>query len=144
MSAKRRPERPTMPRRVASGRFAKLSVHQRPLLEVSQADHLEKIFGILANGTRLRILHFLLRSPDAGVTEITEALGMKISAVSNQLQKLADLGIVATTREGQTIRYRIIDPCVPELLEIGWCLAEDSEPHRQGVSPRTVGKANRR
>ncbi len=132
MSANCCPERKTIPLRTLRGRLAKSPVHQRPLLEVSQAHHLEKIFSILANVTRLRILHCLIRSPDSGVTQITDALGMKISAVSNQLQKLADQGILAATREGQMIRYQIIDPCVPELLEIGWCLAEDSHLGRRG------------
>ena len=33
---------------------------------------------------------------------------MKPQAVSNQMQRLADLGIVASRREGNTIRYCLI------------------------------------
>lgn len=59
------------------------------------------------------------------VNALGEAAGMKTQAVSNQLQRLADKGIVASRREGTSIFYRIIDPCVLDLLDKGLCLTED-------------------
>lgn len=52
---------------------------------------------------------------------------MKPQAVSNQLQRLADRGIVEARRDGVQMRYSILDPCVPALLHQGWCLAEDAQ-----------------
>jgi len=52
---------------------------------------------------------------------------MKPQAVSNQLQRLLDRGILASRRNGNFIHYRIIDPCVVGLLDLGLCLTEDSK-----------------
>ncbi len=37
---------------------------------------------------------------------------MRPQAVSNQLQRLLDRGILGSRREGNSIIYRIVDPCV--------------------------------
>lgn len=98
----------------------------RPLLSDFQAHELEETFKTLANATRLRMLHVLVRAGELCVTDIANALGMKAQAVSNQLQRLSDRGIVAARRDGLQIHYRIVDPCVTSLLDKGWCLAEDA------------------
>ena len=92
---------------------------ERPLLDTENAESLSETFKILSNGTRLRILHTLLRTPNASVSEVAEQLEMKPQAISNQLQRLIDKGIV------RSIRYRIVDNCVVSLLDRGWCLTED-------------------
>ncbi len=94
---------------------------------------------MLANSTRLRILHALIRAGELCVGELAGKLGMKPQAVSNQLQRLADRGIIEARREGLQIRYSIVDRCIPALLDQGWCLAEDA----QGRSfERTEGMAS--
>jgi ArsR family transcriptional regulator, lead/cadmium/zinc/bismuth-responsive transcriptional repressor len=99
----------------------------RPLLSIRQAQVLEMTFKMLANATRLRMLHALARAGELGVSELADTLDMKPQAVSNQLQRLADRGIVAARRDGLQMRYSILDPCVPVLLHQGWCLAEDAQ-----------------
>ena len=99
----------------------------RPLLSVRQADALESVFKVLANNTRLRMLHALARAGHLCVGELADELGMKPQAVSNQLQRLADRGIVEAEREGLQIFYSIVDPCVLTLLDQGWCLTEDAQ-----------------
>lgn len=84
------------------------------------------VFKVLANDTRLRLLHALAREGELCVTALGEALGMKAQAVSNQLQRLAGEGIVDARRKGNQILYRILDPCVLTLLNQGLCLAEDA------------------
>lgn len=84
------------------------------------------MFKILANDTRLRILHALVRADELKVTDLARQLGMKPQAVSNQLQRLSDLGILAARRDGINIYYRVIDHCVRGLLEQGWCLMEQA------------------
>lgn len=98
----------------------------RPLLLPRQARVLEATFKMLANATRLRMLHALARASELCVGDLAQQLGMKPQAVSNQLQRLADRGIVEARREGLQMYYRILDPCVITLLDEGWCLAEDS------------------
>lgn len=113
---------------------------QRPLLNPGQATALMALFKVLANDTRLRLLHALVRSGELCVTELAKAVGMNTQAVSNQLQRLADRGILGSRREGTTILYRITDPCVPALLDQGLCLSEDSETRRHMASSVAIGQ----
>lgn len=99
----------------------------RPLLSVRQAKALESTFKMLANATRLRMLHAVACGGELCVGELAARLGMKPQAISNQLQRLADRGIVEARRDGLQIRYSILDPCVLTLLDQGWCLAEDAQ-----------------
>ena len=99
---------------------------KRPLLTSAESNDLADIFSVLANDTRLRVLHALVRSGDLSVSEIADAVEMKPQAVSNQLQRLSDLGVVDSRREGNSIFYRLVDPCVLSLLDTGLCLMEES------------------
>lgn len=109
----------------------KPSLSERPILSVEQASELQDLFKVLANDTRLRLLHALARSEEMRVTELCNALGMRPQAVSNQLQRLSARGILTSRREGNSVYYHMADPCVPMLLEYGVCLAEDSKERRQ-------------
>jgi DNA-binding transcriptional ArsR family regulator len=103
---------------------------ERPLITSEQAAGLMDVFKVLANDTRLRLLHALARSGELCVGELAEAVAMRPQAVSNQLQRLVDRGILGSRRDGTSIHYRIVDPCVTSLLDLGLCLTEDSEPRR--------------
>jgi DNA-binding transcriptional ArsR family regulator len=105
----------------------KLPLSERPLLTTLQAGGLSAVFKVLANDTRLRLLHALVRTEEIRVTDLANLLGMKPQAVSNQLQRLSDLRILASRREGKNIVYRLVDPCVRMLLDQGLCLMEDSQ-----------------
>jgi DNA-binding transcriptional ArsR family regulator len=95
-----------------------------------------RLFKVFGNDTRLRLLHALVRQGELCVTALAEAVGMKPQAVSNQLQRLADRGILGARRNGSNIHYRIIDPCVPVLLERGLCLIECCpEKHPLALQP---------
>lgn len=82
------------------------------------------MFKVLANDTRLRLLHAINRDGEVRVGDLAATVGMGAQAVSNQLQRLADRGIVAGRRDGTSIYYRIVDPCVPRLLEYALCLLD--------------------
>lgn len=109
----------------------KLGLEARPLISREQAGDLEALFKVVANNTRLRLLHALARAGELCVTDLAAAVSMTPQAVSNQLQRLAGRGIVASQRDGITIRYRIVDPCVISILDLGLCLAEDAEQRRR-------------
>ena len=98
----------------------------RPLLSPVQAAGLAAVFRVLANETRIRLLHALVIADELPVGQLAAAVSMKPQAVSNQLQRLADLGIVASRREGNSICYRLVDLCVRSLLEQGLCLMGES------------------
>ena len=105
----------------------KPALSDRPLLSLSLALELEQIFKVLGNDTRLRLLHALVRAGEMCVNDLAEELGMKPQAISNQLQRLSDQGIVSARRDGNNVHYTIIDPCVVTLLDQGLCLAEDAK-----------------
>lgn len=96
----------------------------RALIDTVQATRLEAVFKVLASDTRLRLLHALVRSGELCVSDLGAAVGLRPQAVSNQLQRLVDRGIVAARRDGNRIWYRICDPCVVPLLDLAWCLTE--------------------
>lgn len=95
---------------------------QRDLLESPEVDELVALFSVLSSDTRLRILHAIARAEEASVGEIAEAIEASVQAVSNHLQRMADQRIVATRRDGNRIYYRLIDPCVGGVMELGLCL----------------------
>jgi DNA-binding transcriptional ArsR family regulator len=105
----------------------KPALRERPLLTLEQAAEIEGLFKILANDTRLRLLHALSRAGELCVTELATAVEMTPQAVSNQLQRLVDRGILGSRRKGNNIYYRIVDPCVANLLEYALCLSEDAQ-----------------
>lgn len=104
----------------------KPSLKERLLMTPIQAGGLAVVFKLLANDTRLRLLHALVRADEMCVTDLAATVGMKPQAVSNQLQRLSDLGILACRRDGKSIIYRVVDPCVMMLLDQGLCLMEDA------------------
>lgn len=55
---------------------------------------------------------------------------MSAQAVSNQLQRLVAQGILGAQRNGNNVHYRIVDPCVVNLLDLGLCLLEDSKERK--------------
>jgi DNA-binding transcriptional ArsR family regulator len=105
---------------------AKPALSARPLLTPDQSHELAALYTVLANDTRLRLLHALARAEEACVTDLAAAVAMRPQAISNQLQRLLDRRILATRRAGTRIYYRIADPCVPSLLDLGWCLVEET------------------
>lgn len=99
-----------------------------------QAVGVAGVFKVLANDTRLRILHLLCQENEIAAGDLARRLALKPQALSNQLTRLADLGVVATRREGIHIYYRVIDLCVSTLLEKAICLMETAGD-LQGHSP---------
>ncbi|HKB01773.1 MAG TPA: metalloregulator ArsR/SmtB family transcription factor [Gemmataceae bacterium] len=106
------------------------ALRDRPLLSFVQAVKVMALFKVLANDTRIRLLHHLVRTGEATVTDLARTLGMKPQAVSNQLVRLADTGMLASRRDGNHMYYRVVNGCVPPLLDLALCLMEDEG--RQG------------
>lgn len=100
-------------------------LHERPLLGFVDAVKVMALFKVMANDTRIRILHHIVRSGEATVTDIAKTLGMKPQAVSNQLAKLSDTRMLTSRREGNNVFYRVENGCVAPLLDLALCLMED-------------------
>lgn len=111
----------------------KPALEKRELIAAELAGQLEELFKVLGNDTRIRLLHVLIREKEAAVNEVADQLGMSAQAVSSHLQKLSLSGIVGTRRDGTFIYYRVLDPCVPILLDRGLCLLEERETKLFGL-----------
>ncbi|GAA4297085.1 DNA-binding transcriptional ArsR family regulator [Actinomadura luteofluorescens] len=107
-------------------RAGKPPLAERPLLDQLQASQLVVLFKVLGNDTRLRLLHALHRDGEVPVGELAEQVGMRPQAISNQLQRLTDRGMVAARRDGNRIFYSIADPCIPAVLDLALCLTEET------------------
>src|SRR3954452_12718022 len=125
---RRLPNASARPRRVPAGAGAcspqRPALKDRPLLSFVQAVKVTSLFKVLANDTRIRLLHHLVRNGEATVTGLAKTLGMKPQAVSNQLTRLSDTGIVGSRREGNNVYYRLVSSCVPPLLDLAVCVME--------------------
>jgi ArsR family transcriptional regulator, lead/cadmium/zinc/bismuth-responsive transcriptional repressor len=119
------PVKRTPPSACAPRKAGKPALRDRPLLEPLRAAALMRLFKVLANDNRLRLLHALERE-ELCVTDLAAEVEMTPQAVSNQLQRLADRRIVVSRREGRRLFYRIADPCVKGLLDLGLCLLEET------------------
>jgi DNA-binding transcriptional ArsR family regulator len=104
----------------------------RPLLTFVQGVKVAALFKLLGNDTRVRLLHHIVRSGEATVTDMAKQLGMKPQAVSNQLVRLSDTGMLAHRRDGNNVYYRVVNGCVAPLLDLALCLMED-----EGTTPTT-------
>jgi ArsR family transcriptional regulator, lead/cadmium/zinc/bismuth-responsive transcriptional repressor len=105
---------------------------ERPLIDEAQARELVSLFKVLANDSRLRLVHALERAGERCVTDLAADVGMTPQAVSNQLQRLVDRRILAADRRGNNVFYRIVDPCVTSLLEMALCLS-DASSQQEGM-----------
>jgi DNA-binding transcriptional ArsR family regulator len=112
--------------RTVTAGAGKPALADRPLITPEQAGQMVGLFKVLANDSRLRLLHALERAGELCVSDLADTVGMRPQAVSNQLQRLADRGIVAARRDGNNVYYRIADPCVNSLLDLGLCLIEET------------------
>lgn len=69
------------------------------------------------NPSRLRIL-CLLCFKDLNVSEMSEASGLSMSAVSQHLNVLKSADLVATEKQSQTVTYRLKNDDVRQVIEL--------------------------
>lgn len=102
-------------------------------LDQNTAEQLESLFKVMANMGRLRMIHEILKAGEICVSDLCNCVNMSPQAVSNQLQRLVDRGILGSRRSGNNILYRITNPCVVQLLNYGLCILESE----RGIDGRT-------
>ncbi len=76
-----------------------------------------RFFRALGHPTRIRILEVLVRG-ERTVQELQHALALEQPIVSQQLAILRNQGILAARKEGLSVRYRVRDPLIGELLDV--------------------------
>lgn len=70
-----------------------------------QIEQNAKIFSLLANDARLKIIYLFLKYERMCVCDLSDILGMKQSPISQHLRKLKDGGLLKNKREGMTVFY---------------------------------------
>lgn len=75
---------------------------------------LANAFSLVGNDVRIKILYLLQEEGQLCPCDLSDILGMNISAVSQHLRKMKDSKIIASKKTGQTIFYSMS----PEYLAI--------------------------
>jgi DNA-binding transcriptional ArsR family regulator len=73
-------------------------------------------FRALAHPVRIRILELLVQG-EMNVQQLQEVIGVEQPVVSQQLAVLRSNNIVASRKEGVTVRYSVRDPLIEQLLD---------------------------
>lgn len=89
-----------------------------PVVPELLLDEVARLFSLLGDPTRLRLLSRLHDDGELAVGELAEATGVSVANVSQHLNRLAAAGLLARRREGRTVRYRIADPRLEELCDL--------------------------
>lgn len=72
-------------------------------------DAVARYFSLLAEPTRLKILHAICHD-ERSVSAIVEATGATQTNVSRHLSLLHQAGVVSRRREGSSVFYKVLDP----------------------------------
>ncbi|ASO05848.1 MULTISPECIES: ArsR/SmtB family transcription factor [Flavobacteriaceae] len=70
-------------------------------------DYLANGLSLVGNSVRLKILYLLFEEKRLCVCDLSDILGMNISAISQHLRKMKDRNLLQTEREAQTIFYSL-------------------------------------
>ena len=89
------------------------------------ADRVGAVFQALADPTRREVLARLSRSGPVTATELAADLPVSRQAVAKHLQTLSEAGLVAASREGREVRYRLTPP--PMRDAVSWMARVGSE-----------------
>ena len=84
-----------------AGCCTKPALKERPLLSPIQAGGLAAVFKVLANDTRLRLLHALVRADELCVTDLANSVGMKPQAGLEPASTAFGLGHLGITTRRQ-------------------------------------------
>ena len=95
------------------------TIDQAPMPELldSTIKDLVKIFKLLSDETRLRILFYLTRADELHVRALCELLGQSQPAVSHHLALLRVAGLIEPRREGKHNFYRLVTDHFETLLD---------------------------
>ncbi|GGF48063.1 transcriptional regulator [Marmoricola endophyticus] len=87
-----------------------------------------EIFRLLADPTRVGLLHALSASEELSVGDLASYVGRRQTAVSQHLARLRMARLVTTRREGTTVLYRLVNDHVRALVLDGVHHAEHLGP----------------
>jgi len=96
----------------------RLAVARNKALAPEEVVRLSTLYKALGDPTRLQLL-LGLRDGEMCVCDLAALAEVSESAISHQLRKLRDWGLVHNRREGQILFYSLDDDCIACLLDVG-------------------------
>jgi rhodanese-related sulfurtransferase len=81
--------------------------------KVELFDQFARVAGALASGRRAEIVD-VLANGERTVEELSRQVALSVANTSQHLQVLKEAGLVAATRDGTRVRYRLASPAVYE------------------------------
>ena len=88
------------------------------MLGEPEAVALAERFKLLADPTRLRMIHTLVEAGELCVNAIASAVDASESATSHQLRQMRLAGLVRSRRDGREVMYAIADSHVRLLIDL--------------------------
>lgn len=79
-------------------------------------DEARVVLAALADRTRLRIVHALMRADELCVCDVAHVLGMSVASTSHHLRKLRKDGILRLRNDGRMAYYALADARAAELV----------------------------
>jgi DNA-binding transcriptional ArsR family regulator len=80
---------------------------------------LSKLFTVIANEIRIKVIYTLMESGSLSVTELSKQVGITQNTLSAHLKILYDGGYIAKEQNWRSVHYRIKEPKLKEILELG-------------------------
>jgi len=136
---------PTRKRAVLSGEVCEIFSFDEALVarikkQVTAAKGLSRIFRVLGDETRAKIVYALAQADRLCVCDIAQIVGLSLPAVSHHLRVLRELDIARANKEGKMVFYSLADEHVASLVRQG---AEHAGEGKSNKPIRSLQKAKR-
>lgn len=93
----------------------------------NSVEYLVKLLNLMGNEVRFKILYSIFNEKELCVCDLSDILGMNVSAISQHLRKLKDGRIVEDRKTGQTIFYSIKKGKLNLIKKIFTCIPDDKQ-----------------
>ena len=107
-------------------------------IKIELFDQFGRVAQALASGRRIEILD-VLANGERGVEELARQVDMSVANTSRHLQILKDAGLLAATRQGTRVRYRLASAVVYEFWVALRSLASERLPGVQRLVEAYLG-----
>jgi len=107
-------------------------------VKVELFDQFARVAQAAASGRRVEIVD-VLANGERSVEELSRQVAMSVANTSRHLQVLKEAGLVAATRDGTRVRYRLASPAVYRFWVALRSLAAERLPGVQGLVEAYLG-----
>jgi DNA-binding transcriptional ArsR family regulator len=129
---------PTRKRAVLSGQVCQVFSFDEALVtrikkQLTGLEGLARIFKVLGDETRAKIVYALAQADQLCVCDIAQIVGLSLPAVSHHLRVLRELDIARARKEGKLVFYSLADDHVASLVRQAAEHAGEAKPKRQNA-----------